>query len=506
MERMVKAAIALIRSASRTETDWLPGLARFPAARVGPLERTPILEISMSRRGSALQNLDSDGRSMNPYNLRMADSMGSIGGLRQGLADGVMPPRELAERALARANQNAGRNTYLWQDAAWTRSEAARAEAMPRGTSGHFRDGRTALWGLPISVKDCFDLAGAPTTCGVRFYRDLNGTATRDSWLVERLRAAGAVIVGKTHLHPLAYGITGENPEFGDCVQPGDPAALTGGSSSGAAASVLEGSAVAAIGTDTGGSVRVPAVLCGLAGYRSTLGRGDWRGGAHLAESFDTMGWLFRDLKDAPLLAAPFAADPVAPAATFTRFAFIADSFLHDCDLAVVGSLSSTVRDLETMGLEGRAIDPEWWQGSIELFAPIQAWEAARLHAGHYDHFEAPIRERLEWGARISALEIADLRRRLAEFRARMDDLFATHELLLMPCAPVARLAVGTDHGRTRARLLRYTTPVSLAGAPAVAIPCAAGGMQLAAAPGNDEALLDLAARLGVQRNSTDSL
>ena len=200
-----------------------------------------------------------------------------------------------AAEALARANLNQAHNTYLWQEATWTRAEAARAEAMPRGNGGPFGDGRSALWGLPISLKDCFDLAGSPTTCGVHFYRDLNGTAERDSWLAKQLRAAGAVIIGKTHLHPLAYGITGENPEFGDCVQPGNLGALTGGSSSGAAASVHEGSAVAAIGTDTGGSIRVPAALCGLAGYRSTLGRGDWRGGAHLAESFDTMGWLFRD-------------------------------------------------------------------------------------------------------------------------------------------------------------------------------------------------------------------
>ena len=173
--------------------------------------------------------------------------------------------------------------------------------------AAHSATAAHALWGLPISVKDCFDLAGSPTTCGVHFYRDLNGTATRDSWLVEQLRAAGAVIIGKTHLHPLAYGITGENPEFGDCVQPRDSGALTGGSSSGAVASVQEGSAVAAIGTDTGGSVRAPAALGGLAGYRATIGRGDWRGGAHLAVTFDTMGWLFRDLEDAPLLAAPFA-------------------------------------------------------------------------------------------------------------------------------------------------------------------------------------------------------
>ena len=131
----------------------------------------------------------------------MNDPAWTIRELRAALAAGTVRPSQLAQTALARANQNAGRNTYLWQDAAWTLAAAARAEAMPRGSGGPFGDGRSALWGLPVAVKDCFDLAGSPTSCGVRFYRDLNGTAARDSWLVEQLRAAGAVIVGKTHLH-----------------------------------------------------------------------------------------------------------------------------------------------------------------------------------------------------------------------------------------------------------------------------------------------------------------
>src|SRR6202012_703683 len=102
--------------------------------------------------------------------------------------------------------------------------------------------------------KDCFDLAGSPTSCGTVYYRSVNGIAASDSWLAVRLRAAGAVIAGKTHLHPLVYGITGENPDFGDCVQPRDATALTGGSSSGAAASVQEGSAVFALRHGYGGS------------------------------------------------------------------------------------------------------------------------------------------------------------------------------------------------------------------------------------------------------------
>src|SRR5450631_3753535 len=251
----------------------------------------------------------------------MAVPLGTIRTLRSALANNITQPSQLAELALANANQNPSRNSYLWSDPEWTRAEAARLDEMPSGEIGPFGDGHSPLWGLPVSVKDCFDLAGAPTTCGVRFYRDLNGVAKRDSWLVERLRTAGAVITGKTHLHPLAYGITGENPEFGDCLQPGVEGALTGGSSSGAAASVLEGSAVAAIGTDTGGSIRVPAALCGLAGYRASLGRGDWSGAAHLAPSFDTMGFLFRDLEDAPLLATVFAPDQGVSSRSLTRFA-----------------------------------------------------------------------------------------------------------------------------------------------------------------------------------------
>jgi len=424
----------------------------------------------------------------------------TIRGLRTALAGESVRPSELAEQALGHTNQNSSHNTYLWQDRTWTMTEAVHAESVPRGRGGSFDDGRGPLWGLPISVKDCFDLAGAPTSCGVRFYRDLHGTAAHDSWLVDRLRAAGAVITGKTHLHPLAYGITGENPEFGGCVQPGDSGALTGGSSSGAAASVQEGSAVAAIGTDTGGSIRVPAALCGLAGYRASLGRGDWGGGAHLAQSFDTMGWLFSDLEDAPLLASIFAPEQTATQPAYSRFAVVSNSFLHDCEPEIITSLNASVAELQGLGLQTSIFDAGWWADSFEIFAPIQAWEAARIHAGYFDRFEPAIRERLEWGSRITPSEIAILRQRHTKFTTRMDELFATHQLLLMPAAPVARLAAGADHSQTRGRLLRYTTPFSLGGVPVVTIPFATGGMQLAAARGYDEPLVELARSLGAHR------
>jgi Asp-tRNA(Asn)/Glu-tRNA(Gln) amidotransferase A subunit family amidase len=440
--------------------------------------------------------------------------------LRAALASGATSPAQLAESALANSNRNAGRNTYIWQNPKWTRAEAARVEsacaelrppAIPQsGASsdegGPFGDGRPALWGLPISIKDCFDLAGSPTSCGVHFYRDRDGDAVRDSWLVEQLRSAGTVITGKTHLHPLAYGITGENAEFGDCVQPRDPGALTGGSSSGGAASVQEGSAVAAIGTDTGGSIRAPAALCGLAGYRASLGRGNWRGAAHLAESFDTMGWLFRDLEDAPYLAWPFAPDRSSPARSFTSFAFVDDSFLHDCEPDVIAGFRGVIRTLQDLGLKARTIETDWWADAVDIYAPIQATEGARIHAGNFDQFAPAIRDRLKWGAGLTPAEVSVLRQRHVAFRARLDQTFAAHELILLPAIPVARLAAGVDHSQTRMRLLRYTAPFSLAGTPTIVIPCAHGGMQLSAARENDEALLALAAQIGAHGKSSSSV
>ena len=244
---------------------------------------------------------------------------------------------------------------------------------MPRGEGGPFGDGRAALWGLPISVKDCFDLAGAPTSCGVHFYRDLNGIAARDSWLVEQLRAAGAVITGKTHLHPLAYGITGENPEFGDCVQPRDarrrsPAALRAAQPP-ACRRARPWPPSAPI---PAAPIRVPAALCGLAGYRASLGRGDWRGGAHLAESFDTMGWLFRDLEDAPLLAAPFAPADAPRAQSIHPLRLCRRQFsprLRAGDRQP--AFAPPIRELQDAGAARREpSSAEWWAESIEIFAP----------------------------------------------------------------------------------------------------------------------------------------
>jgi Asp-tRNA(Asn)/Glu-tRNA(Gln) amidotransferase A subunit family amidase len=400
-----------------------------------------------------------------------------------------------AQEAQARANSNAGRNVYLTMD---RERVLAEAQALVR----RFPDPaqRPPLFGVPVGVKDCFDVAGYPTTCGSHFYAEKNGIAAADSAVAARLRQAGAVIMGKTHLHQLAYGITGENSEYGDCAQPDNPHALTGGSSSGSSASVQEGSAVASIGTDTGGSIRVPSALCGLAGYRSSLGLGGaqaWEGGFHLAVSFDTLGWLFRDLRDGPALAAALLDVPVVTAPQGVTIAAVGEAYLHDCEPAVLEMYRGWQTELKLNGAQIHVFEPDFWTDSREIFGGIQAHEAAGVHRGNFEYFEPTIRDRLAWGESLSAATIEDLRKRHLVFRGLMDRLLEQHDFLMLPCAPMSTLPVGADHSATRLKILRYTTPVSLAGTPAVTLAAKGGGVQLVGARGDDARLLAFAAGLG---------
>src|SRR5580700_9845434 len=295
------------------------------------------------------------------HSMPALPARGPLQQLAEQLARGDITPRAAAEATLARANSNASRNVYIALDAEKVREQA---DTLPQRFA---QTPKPPLYGVPISIKDCFDVAGFPTTLGSRFYAERNGTAREDSAVVARLRQQGAIIIGKTHMHPLAYGITGENPDYGDCVQPKNAQRLTGGSSSGAAASVQEQSALAAIGTDTGGSIRVPAALCGLAGYRASVElaqrSGLWRGGVHLAPTFDTLGWLFEDLRDAPLLAeALFALRALPETEPRFRIGCVSDEFSYGCDAQVLAGFAEWKRKISESAASIIPADTGYWE------------------------------------------------------------------------------------------------------------------------------------------------
>jgi aspartyl-tRNA(Asn)/glutamyl-tRNA(Gln) amidotransferase subunit A len=422
----------------------------------------------------------------------MEESSGPIQFVLHALANGHCDPAALAADTLAKANGNASRNTYISMNSEWSISEAYRQ--MDRKTAV------PELFGLPVSLKDCFNLEGFKTSAGSKFYAEYKEVESLDSAVAARLRRKGAVITGKTHLHQLAYGITGENRDYGDCLQPQDASALTGGSSSGAAASVQEGSAYAAIGTDTGGSIRVPAALCGLAGYRASHGLGDWSGAVPLAPSFDTMGWLFRDLRDAPLLADALLDLPDAvPFGGPPRVGVLAGEAVEDCDTDVRRSLEEWQEQIARSGAKLQQVCADFWFEAWDIYAPIQAYEAAKIHAGFYDKFEPAIAERLAWGAAFGPGEIRALRHRLSGYVAQVQALLSGIDFLLAPATPVSRLIAGADHRGSRAQILRHTTPASLAGLPAVVLPSHRCGVQLLAPHRSDRPLLQYAAQLGQQ-------
>jgi aspartyl-tRNA(Asn)/glutamyl-tRNA(Gln) amidotransferase subunit A len=227
------------------------------------------------------------------------------------------------------------------------------------------------------------------------------------------------------------------------------------------------------------------------------LGVGSWEGGKHLAESFDTIGFLFRHLEDALLLGETIFELPTPRTAPrFQKIGVVEGNFLRDAEPEVIAGAAGWSRILEQGGFSLENFAPIDWEEALEVFRPLQASEAAKIHAGNFDKFEPEIGARLEWGASLTQNELDMLRERRDLFVQRMQEIFSLYDLLLLPIAPIARLENGLDHRPARDRVLRYTTPVSVAGLPCLALPNRVGGTQLVAPHGADRELLQLAALL----------
>ena len=348
--------------------------------------------------------------------------------------------------------------------------------------------------GLRLAVKDLIDIQGLPTTAGSRAVADQAQPAVADAPCLAGARAAGAVITGKTNLNELAFGASGRNEHYGTPVNPLDPARLPGGSSSGSAVAVATGDADVAYGSDTGGSIRVPAAYCGITGLKTTHGRIPLTGVWPLSPSLDTVGPMATTVAGVATgmaLLEPGFAVSAAPAGRLGRLRPESTDVDPVIDTAVDQALARAgipVTDLELPG----------WTDALKAVYSIMDSEViachGRLLADPRDRAKlgALVRERLIEAAAVTS-EQTDLARAYQRtWQARFDQLFGQAEVLVMATvaifpAPVADPEAG---GHTRC-----TAPVNLAGLPALTLPVPSSrglpaGLQLIGPPGSEELLL----------------
>lgn len=348
--------------------------------------------------------------------------------------------------------------------------------------SGRYRG---PLHGVPISVKDIFDLTGTPTTAASKV-RD-GHLATRDAVAVARLREAGAIFIGKTNMHEFALGTTNEDSAFGPTLHPLDASRLSGGSSGGSAASVIAGMAFASIGTDTGGSVRIPAAICGLVGLKPALGEIPTDGVVPLSRTMDHVGALCRTVEDTALLydvmrgVEPARPEPCAPRGL--RFGIPRDYFLSMLDPEVADAFDRLCTQLTTAGatIEDVAIPHAGEIGPV--YTHIVLSEAAALHAATLDNrpedYTPNVRARLELGRYILAEDYVRALHGREKLRQEVDAALADREALLLPSVPipapklgVGSIKLGPTEEPVRNVMLRLTQLFNLTGHPAISLPC----------------------------------
>lgn len=397
-------------------------------------------------------------------------------------------------------------------------AELARAQARVAGDEIASGLDRGPLHGVPIGLKDLIDLAGVRTTCGSQLFEDrvADGNAT----VTQRLLDAGAVILGKLNLHEHAYGGSGLVGHWPPARNPVNPAHICGGSSSGSAAAVGAGLCYAALGSDTAGSIRLPAALCGIVGFKPSYGLVPLRGVFPLAWTYDHVGPMTRSVHDAALVLqtiAGYDADDFTsaalPVADYTvalreaphlRIGVARTYFLNDADPEVAAAFERAVTLLGRFGVLSDLevpIDDDRTVARTESWVIHRAWVAATP-----ERYQPATLPRIRTGEATTAADYLEKLHELQLLRRRTSQLFADVDVIVTPTCPIpapsfAELEAAPDTLRPRELvMLRNTRPFNVRGTPAISVPCgttSAGlpvGLQITAAHGQDARVLQLAA------------
>jgi aspartyl-tRNA(Asn)/glutamyl-tRNA(Gln) amidotransferase subunit A len=389
------------------------------------------------------------------------------------------------------------------------------AQAQARRTDEEIKRGkdRGLLHGIPISIKDIIDLDGVPTTAASAVRQ--GHRATSDATVIARLRAAGAIFIGKCNLHEFAYGTTGEDSAFGPTRNPRAPDRLAGGSSSGSAASVAAGMALASIGTDTGGSIRIPAAACGVVGLKPTQGELITEGIVPLAPTLDHVGPLANTVGDAALIyqvmaggARRIETDDVVWHTKQPRrqLGLLQPYFLDQLDADIRRSFEETVDHLRKAGYAIRELSIGHADTIATTYRLTQLYEAFQIHEHlletRFDHYSPDVRDRLSLGRHVSEDDYHRMQVDRAVLQTEVDRNLDGIDALILPTLAIPAPTPGSTHALIdgqyqdlRAVSLRLTQLFNLTGHPAISLPT-----------GTTPAGLPCATQLVGRRHHTESL